>query len=36
MADIKFITETGLKSAKKAARHEIEGFLEPVFLKKKY
>ena len=33
MADVKFKTESGLKSAKKAARHEIEGFLEMVYFK---
>lgn len=33
MADVKFITRRGLKSAKKAARHEIEGFLESVYFK---
>jgi len=33
MADVKFITRTGLKSAKKAAKHEIEGFLESVYFK---
>lgn len=33
MTDIKFITKIGLKSAKKAAKHEIEGFLESVYFK---
>jgi len=33
MGDIRFITRTGLKSAKKAANHEIEGFLETVYFK---
>jgi hypothetical protein len=33
MTDVKFITRSGLKSAKKAARHEIEGFLESVYFK---
>jgi len=31
VGDIKFITKKGLKSAKKVARHEIEGFLETVY-----
>ncbi|MFH1839945.1 MAG: hypothetical protein ABH849_02240 [Nanoarchaeota archaeon] len=33
MSDIKFKTRGGLKSAKKAAKHEIEGFLETVYFK---
>ncbi len=33
MTDIKFITKIGLKSAKKAAKHKIEGFLEPVYFR---
>ncbi len=33
MNDTRFITRDGLKSAKKAARHVIEGFLEMVFFK---
>jgi len=33
MDDVKFITKTGLKSAKKAANHEIEGFLDLVYFK---
>ena len=33
MADVEFITESGLKSAKKAANHEIDGFLESVYFK---
>ncbi len=33
MGDTKFITKSGLKSARKAARHEIDGFLELVYFK---
>lgn len=33
MKDVKFITRTGLKSAKKAARHQIEGYMDFVFFK---
>ncbi|MFA5061285.1 MAG: hypothetical protein WC494_03145 [Candidatus Pacearchaeota archaeon] len=33
MGDIKFITKDGLKSAKKAAEHKIDGFLEKVYFK---
>lgn len=33
MVDVKFITNNGIKSAKKAARHEMGGFLELVYFK---
>jgi hypothetical protein len=33
MTDVRFVTRTGLKSAKKAAKHEIDGFLEQVYFK---
>ena len=33
MTDIQFETQYGLKSAKKAARNEIDGFLDPVYFK---
>lgn len=33
MEDTKFITKSGLKSARKAARHDIDGFLELVYFK---
>ncbi|MFH0869547.1 MAG: hypothetical protein V1866_00640 [archaeon] len=33
MTEIEFITKDGLKSAKKAASHKIEGFLETVYFK---
>ena len=33
MTDVKFITRDGLKSAKKAADHKIEGFMDIVYFK---